>query len=87
MQRYLQAWSKRDIDPEAQFWEAEAGQKWLSRLVCAGVLYELGTQGAWGEKLSRFFKRVRLENRVSDNDWFAACRIEQLPEAGIGVIR
>ncbi len=64
VQRYLQGWSKRDAHPEAHFWETEAGQNWLGRLIFA-VLYEFGIQGgAGGEKLSRFFKRIHLEKHV-----------------------
>ena len=62
--RYLKACSKRALHPEAQFWETEAGQRWLGRLIYA-VLYEFGIQGgAGGEKLSGFFKRIHLEKHI-----------------------
>jgi hypothetical protein len=80
VQRYLQAWSKRAIHPEAPFWETEAGQKWLSRLICA-VLYEFGIQGGGGgEKLSRFFKRIHLEKHIGVSPTTLRRQLRQMEE-------
>jgi len=80
VQRYLQAWSKRDRHAEAHFWETEVGQEWLGRLVAA-VLYEFGIQGgAGGEKLSRFFKRIHLEKHIGVSPTALRGQLKQMEE-------
>ena len=62
--RSLKSLSKRNVHPESVFWETEAGRQWLNRFVVA-TLYEFGIKGNHGaEKLSTFFKRVRLEKHI-----------------------
>ena len=62
--RHLKGLAKRNCHPESSFWETEAGHEWLHRLVFA-VLYCFGIKGGVGaERLSCFFKRIRLEKHV-----------------------
>ena len=62
--RQLQALLKRNQHPESEFWETEAGRKWLCRLVFA-VLYEFCIKSGVGvERSSDFFKRIRIETHV-----------------------
>lgn len=64
VQRHLRGLAKRNCHPESSFWETEAGQEWLRRLVFA-VLFCFGIKGGIGaERLSCFFKRIRLEKHV-----------------------
>jgi len=59
--RHKKALERRNRHPESWFWETEEGQKWLHLLVVA-VLYEFAVgEGVGAGKLSRFFKRIRLE--------------------------
>jgi len=62
--RHLKGLAKRNCHPESLFWETKAGQEWLHRLVFA-VLYCFGIKGGAGaERLSCFFKRIRIEKHV-----------------------
>jgi len=64
VQRGLNALLKRNIHPESEFWFTVAGQKWLHVLVC-GVLLEFGIKGNQGaDRISNFFKRVRLDKHI-----------------------
>jgi len=64
VQRGLNAILKRNIHPESEFWFTVAGQKWLHILVC-GVLLEFGIKGNQGaDRISNFFKRVRLDKHI-----------------------
>src|SRR5665811_18131 len=52
--RHLQSQSFRDQYPESYFWETEAGEAWLRRMVL-GVLFIFGMQHAVGaDALSDF---------------------------------
>ncbi len=62
--RHLLALLKRNQHPESEFWETEAGVKFLCRLVFA-VLYEFCIKsGVGAERASGFFKRIRLDTHV-----------------------
>lgn len=62
--RHLQSQSSRDQHPESYFWETEAGEAWLRRLVL-GVLFIFGMQHAVGaDALSDFFKLIRINTHV-----------------------
>jgi hypothetical protein len=55
---------KRNRYPESEFWETEAGLKFLCRLVFA-VLYEFCIKSGVGvERASGFFKRIRIGTHV-----------------------
>jgi hypothetical protein len=62
--RHIRGLARRDCYPESSLWETEVGQKWLHRLV-PSVLYDFGINGGVGaERLSCFFKRIRVEKHV-----------------------
>jgi len=62
--RSLTAIAKRNRYPESYFWETAEGQAWLNLLV-AGALYVFGLKGNQGaERLSEFFKLVRVSTHV-----------------------
>ncbi len=62
--RGLNALDKRNQYPESGVWETEEGYRWLCRLVFA-VLLEFGIKGNQGaERISDFFKHIRLENNI-----------------------
>jgi hypothetical protein len=62
--RSLKSLTKRNKHPESMFWNTEAGQQWLRVLVFA-VLFEFGLKGHQGaDRMSAFFKRIRLEEQV-----------------------
>jgi len=62
--RSLKSLSQRNRYPESSFWETEEGYYWLRLLVFA-VLFEFGIKANQGaDRLSTFFKRVRLERHV-----------------------
>ena len=62
--RSLKALFKRNVYPESVFWETAAGKNWINRFAVA-TLYEFGIKGNHGaDKLSAFFKRVRLEKHI-----------------------
>ena len=62
--RSLTALSQRNRYPESPFWETAAGQAWLKLLVI-GALYTFGLKGNQGaERLSEFFKLVRVSSHV-----------------------
>ncbi len=62
--RGLQALSKRDLYPESEFWETPEGYQWLRMLIFA-VLLEFGIKGNIGaDRMSDFFKRIRLDKRI-----------------------
>ena len=64
MHRHLQAQKRRNRYPESRLWETEAGHVWLRLLVWA-VLYLFGLEcGVGGDKLSRFFKLIRVDTHV-----------------------
>ena len=62
--RHLQAQAKRQQHPESALWETEAGEAWLKLLMVA-VLYVFGLECHVGtDKLSRFFKLIRIDTHV-----------------------
>ncbi len=62
--RSLIAIAKRNRYPESYFWETAEGQVWL-RLLVIGALYVFGLKGNQGaERLSEFFKLVRVSTHV-----------------------
>src|SRR5664280_1952030 len=62
--RHLQSQSFRDQYPESYFWETEAGEAWLRRMVL-GVLFIFEMQHAVGaDALSDFFKLIRINTHV-----------------------
>lgn len=64
IQRGLDALLKRNIHPESEFLETKEGKEWLSTLVC-GVLLEFGIKGNQGaDRISNFFKRIRLDKHI-----------------------
>ena len=64
MHRHLHAQERRNRYPESRLWETEAGHVWLRLLVWA-VLYLFGLEcGVGGDKLSRFFKLIRIDTHV-----------------------
>lgn len=59
--RAYKALKKRNQHPESEFWETEAGQAWLRRLILS-TIYEFGIKSHHGaEKLSTFFKQLRID--------------------------
>ena len=64
VRRSKQALAHRNSYPESALWETEEGQAWLCLLVTA-VLYEFGLKCNLGmDRLSGFFKRIRLDNQI-----------------------
>jgi hypothetical protein len=62
--RCLKGLAKRNCHPESSFWETEAGHEWL-RILLFAVLYDFGIKGGAGaERLSCFFKRIRIDKHV-----------------------
>ncbi|MCP4541230.1 MAG: hypothetical protein GY832_29205 [Chloroflexi bacterium] len=62
--RSLEVMGKRNKYTESHLWETEEGQAWLRILVLA-VLYEFGIKGNQGaERMSEFFKRIRVNSHV-----------------------
>lgn len=59
-----EALSKRDNHPESHYWETKEGYEWLQRMVFA-VMLEFGIKGNQGaDRMSAFFKRIRIDNRI-----------------------
>jgi len=64
VRRSKQALAHRKSYPESALWETEAGQAWLCLLVTA-VLFEFGLKCNLGaDRLSGFFKRIRLDKQI-----------------------
>ncbi len=64
VRRGKRALAHRNSYPESALWETEEGQAWLCLLVTA-VLYEFGLKCNLGmDRLSGFFKRIRLDNQI-----------------------
>jgi hypothetical protein len=56
--------ANRNRFPESSLWETEAGQQWLGYLVVASI-FVFALQGGIGcEKLSQFFRLLRLERHI-----------------------
>ncbi len=65
--RSVQAMSGRSKYPETYFWETEEGQEWL-RIMVLAVLYVFGIKGNQGaERMSEFFKRIRVDSHVGSS--------------------
>ena len=64
VRRGKQALARRNSSPESALWETEEGQAWLCLLVTA-VLFEFGLKCNLGaDRLSGFFKRIRLDQQI-----------------------
>ncbi|MCP4284007.1 MAG: DNA-binding protein, partial [Gammaproteobacteria bacterium] len=64
VRRSKKALVNRNSYPESGLWETEEGQAWLCLLVTA-VLFEFGLKCNLGaDRLSEFFKRIRLEQQI-----------------------
>ncbi len=64
VQRHQKAQNRRNRHPESALWETEAGEAWLKVLIVA-VLYSFGMECHVGaDKLSRFFKLIRIDTHV-----------------------
>lgn len=62
--RHRKAAARRTRHPESFLWETEAGEAWLNILVVA-ALYTFGLECHVGaDKLSRFFKLLRLDSHI-----------------------
>jgi len=60
----LQKQQERNQYAESLFWESEAGQNFLKRLI-VGVLYTFGIKGGIGaERIEEFFEQIRLYTHV-----------------------
>lgn len=58
---FIIAIANRNRFPESSLWESEAGQQWLRYLVVASI-FVFALQGGIGcERLSQFFRLLRLE--------------------------
>ncbi len=65
--RSLKAMNRRNKHPEADFWETEEGQAWL-RIMVLAVLYVFGIKGNQGaERMSEFFKCIRVDSHVGSS--------------------
>ncbi len=63
--RHQQARARRNQHPESALWETEAGEAWLKLLVIA-ALYSFGMDRHVGaDKLSQFFKLIRIDTHVA----------------------
>lgn len=79
--RSLRAIDRRNKHPESHLWETEEGQMWLRLLVIA-VVYEFclkGNQGA--ERISEFFKRIRIDTHVGVSPTALRNIVRQMEEA------
>ncbi|MBC8554619.1 MAG: hypothetical protein H8D23_33830 [Candidatus Brocadiales bacterium] len=64
VQRHKKAIISRQCFPESEFWETEAGINWLMRMYVA-VLLEFGINcGVGADQISRFFKRIRIDQHI-----------------------
>ncbi len=62
--RHAQIIQKRDLYPESHLWETKEGLEWL-RLLYFGAILFFGVQcGIGAEKLSAFFKLLRLDKHI-----------------------
>ena len=79
--RSLKAIARRDKHPESHFWETEEGRAWL-RLLVAAALYEFGLKGNQGtERMSEFFKRIRVDTHVGVSPTALRNMVQQMEEA------
>ncbi len=64
VQRHRHAAARRARHPESPLWESEAGEAWL-KIVVVAALYVFGLQCHVGaEKLSLFFKLLRVDGHI-----------------------
>lgn len=78
MHRLEQAREKRNQHPESSLWETEAGVAWLRLLVFA-VLYTFGLDRQVGaEKLSTFFKLIRIDTHIGVSPSALLKRLNQM---------
>ena len=62
--RHQQGLKNRLLYPESEFWESNAGQAWLARLVCAVLFTFVLKRGIGLETVEVFFKQLRLETHL-----------------------
>lgn len=62
--RHQQTLARRNQHSESEFWESEAGTKWLHRLVIASIFVFCFQRGVGCESLSRFFQLLHLDKHV-----------------------
>lgn len=62
--RQLQGMKRRDVHPESPFWECDEGYEWIRRLFYATLLLFGVEHGVGADKLSRFFKMLRLDTHI-----------------------
>ncbi|OAD23154.1 hypothetical protein THIOM_001020 [Candidatus Thiomargarita nelsonii] len=80
VQRSTDALSKRDNHPESHYWETKEGYEWLQRLVFA-VMLEFGIKGNQGaDRMSAFFKRIHIDNRVGVSATALRTKMKQMEE-------
>jgi DNA-binding transcriptional regulator GbsR (MarR family) len=78
--RSLKAMSGRNKYPETYFWETEEGQAWL-RIMVLAVLYVFGIKGNQGaERMSEFFKHIRVDSHVGSSPSALRNMIGQMEE-------
>ena len=54
----------RNQHPESSLWETEAGQQWLRLLVLATIFIFALQEGIGCERLSQFFRLLRLQRHI-----------------------
>jgi Family of unknown function (DUF6399)/IclR helix-turn-helix domain len=62
--RHQQTLARRNQYPESEFWESEAGTKWLHRFVIASIFIFCFQRGVGCESLSQYFQLLHLDNHV-----------------------
>jgi hypothetical protein len=62
--RHQQTIARRNQHPESEFWESEAGTKWLHRLVIASIFVFCFQRGVGCESLSQYFQLLNLDKHV-----------------------
>ena len=62
--RHSQTIQNRNIYPESCLWETEEGVRWLCRLYFGSILFFVVHCGIGAEKMSIFFKFLRLDIRI-----------------------
>lgn len=65
VQRRIITIKKRDLYPESHLWETEEGTQWLRLLYFGSILFFGIHLGIGAEKLSFFFKFLRLDKRIA----------------------
>ena len=78
--RSLESLKKRNKYPESQLWETDEGQDWLNMMFCA-TLYEFGLKGGNGaERISAFFKRIRVNTHIGVSPTAIRTKLQKLED-------